>query len=79
MVFDAAGFYGHNECDKPEKATSQIFEGQTDMRHAVDVKAVRINRYKFGRDYMKEYHSHFPISAPEDDLAARLALYSLRR
>ncbi len=49
------------------------------MRYAVDVKAMRINRYQFGRNYMNEYHSHFPISPPEEDLDARLALYSLRR
>ena len=28
---------------------------------------------------MNAYHSHFPISPPEADLDARLALYSLRR
>ncbi len=28
---------------------------------------------------MNAYHSHFPISPPEEDLDARLALYSLRR
>jgi hypothetical protein len=28
---------------------------------------------------MNAYHSHFPITPPEEDLDARLALYSLRR
>ncbi|KAH9906283.1 Fructosamine kinase-domain-containing protein [Xylariomycetidae sp. FL2044] len=57
MVFDSAGFYGHNE---------------------FDVKAMRIARYRFGRDYMKAYQAHFPVSEPRQDLDARLALYSLR-
>lgn len=52
---------------------------QTNDREQVDVKAMRISRYQFGRNYMDAYHSCFPISAPEEDLDARLALYSLRR
>ncbi|CAJ2507841.1 Uu.00g090270.m01.CDS01 [Anthostomella pinea] len=44
----------------------------------VDIKAMRKARYRFGRDYMKAYQAHFPISKPIDDLEARLALYSLR-
>lgn len=40
---------------------------------------MRISRCKFGRNYMNAYHSRFPISPPEEDLDARLALYSLRR
>lgn len=53
--------------------------GRNSRCYAVDVKAMRISRYKFGRNYMNAYHSHFPISPPEEDLDARLALYSLRR
>jgi len=52
---------------------------QTNKSNLVDVKAMRITRYQFGRNYMNEYHKHYPISAPEEDLDARLALYSLRR
>lgn len=44
-----------------------------------DVKAMRIPRYKFGRNYLDAYHTKFPIAEPKEDLEARLALYSLRR
>ena len=80
MVFDAAGFYGHNECEYRHSAiNAPMHERRADICNLVDVKAMRINRYQFGRNYMNAYHSHFPISPPEEDLDARLALYSLRR
>lgn len=53
--------------------------GLNSGRDAVNVKAMKIPRYKSGRNYMNAYHSHFPISPPEEDLDARLALYSLGR
>ena len=82
MVFDAAGFYGHNECKKhfqKLKASATYPIQYTEICLAVDVKAMRISRYQFGRTYMNAYRSHIPISPPEEDVEARLALYSLRR
>lgn len=35
-------------------------------------------RYKFGKPYIKAYHKHFPVSAPEEDHDDRNALYSIR-
>jgi len=53
--------------------------GMQSALYPTDVKAIRINQYQFGQDYMKKYHSHLPISASENDQKAQLALYSLRR
>ena len=36
-----------------------------------------IARYRMGKHWRREYHKHFPISAPEDDYEDRMALYEL--
>lgn len=73
VVFDAAAFYGHNEC----QCLSPILKGWLNI--VVDIKNMTVPRYKLGRDYMDAYEKHFSFSDPQADRDDRLALYSLRR
>lgn len=75
MVFDAAGFYGHHEC---EILGESSFLCVVAKNYTVDVKAMRIDRYGFA-GFLRAYNCENPISPPEKDFDARLALYSLRR
>jgi hypothetical protein len=42
-----------------------------------DLNAMGLSRYRVGKHWRREYHKHFPISAPEDDYEDRMALYEL--
>lgn len=42
-----------------------------------DLYMWRGERYKFSRAFRKEYHTHFPVSPPEDDWDDRNLLYTL--
>ena len=43
---------------------------------ADDLDNFNIPRYRLGKPYMREYHKHFPISAPEEDYMDRNLLYT---
>lgn len=43
-----------------------------------DLDNMNIPRYRLGRNWMREYHKHFPISDPEDDYEDRNAVYAIR-
>ncbi|KAF2105812.1 Fructosamine kinase-domain-containing protein [Lophiotrema nucula] len=43
-----------------------------------DLDNMKVPRYRMGRHWMREYHKHFPISAPEDDYEDRINLYEIR-
>jgi len=42
-----------------------------------DLDNMKVPRYRMGRHWMREYHKHFPISAPEDDYEDRIDLYEM--
>ncbi|KAF8866171.1 hypothetical protein BDZ45DRAFT_700792 [Acephala macrosclerotiorum] len=42
-----------------------------------DLDNMNIPRYRLGRNWMREYHKHFPISDPEDDYEDRNAVYAM--
>ena len=41
----------------------------------VDVANMSLPRWRMGPAWTREYHKHFPISAPADDYQDRLQLY----
>ncbi|KAE9378604.1 hypothetical protein N431DRAFT_553040 [Stipitochalara longipes BDJ] len=43
-----------------------------------DLASWRCTRHRIGKSYMKAYHRHFPISAPEEDHDDRNLLYAIR-
>lgn len=75
VVYNAAAFYGHNECESrlyPHYPISHHI-----LRSSDDLKQFTFPDYDFGRIYLAAYDEHCPISAPEEDRDDRLALYAL--
>ncbi|KAI9770839.1 MAG: hypothetical protein M1839_003034 [Geoglossum umbratile] len=70
----------HGNC-LTDSATNEpiIFDASALWAHnEYEIGKWRAPHHKFGKEYIKAYHSHFPISAPEEDHDERNALYSLR-
>lgn len=42
-----------------------------------ELNTFNVPRYKIGRQFMREYHKHFPVSAPKEDYEDRNRLYSV--
>lgn len=42
-----------------------------------DLGNMNIPRYRLGKQWMKEYHRYFPVSAPEEDYDDRNLLYGM--
>jgi protein-ribulosamine 3-kinase len=73
-AFDACVLWAHNECK------SCINEVQLHVANSLckdEMGIWRAGRYKFGRPYLREYHRHVPVSAPEADWDDRNALYGM--
>jgi protein-ribulosamine 3-kinase len=74
VVYDASALYAHNECQFslcPDKLESQRAD------KADELAPWRCIRHKIGKPYMRAYHRHFPISAPEEDYDDRNLLYCM--
>ena len=73
VIFDPSVFWAHNECQSSKSEMillSLIFDPD-------DLGNFNISRYRLGREWMEEYHKHFPISAPEEDHEDRNLLYAM--
>ena len=44
---------------------------------ADELGSFRVPRYRLGRQWLKEYRKHFPISEPQDDVDDRNLIYSM--
>lgn len=73
LVFDGCCFYAHNECE----SELGIYQATADLTGADEFGQWMPACNKFGSEYLAAYHSHVPISAPEEDYQGRLDLYKL--
>ena len=79
IAFDASAFYAHNECMRVYSSNFSFHAVKHRLINVYvdDVRTMRPDvRFKFGRRYLKAYHSHYPIASPEEDHADRNILYS---
>lgn len=42
-----------------------------------ELSVMTVTRYRLGRQWLKEYHRHFPKCDPEEDYEDRLRLYAV--
>ncbi|KUJ17403.1 uncharacterized protein LY89DRAFT_684455 [Mollisia scopiformis] len=55
-----------------------VFDPATIWAHnELDVANMTVPRFRLGRAWTREYHKHFPISAPAEDYEDRLRLYTI--
>lgn len=73
ISFDPSVFWAHNECEwKLVRCSHNALMGIIDELVTMDIP-----RYRMGRQWMREYHRHFPISAPEEDYDDRMRCYGM--
>lgn len=75
LMFDPSVFWGHNECGQSPFHPSNFVSILTFRLD--DLDNMKVPRYRMGRHWMREYHKHFPISAPEHDYEDRINLYEM--
>ncbi|KAL8807731.1 MAG: hypothetical protein Q9182_000542 [Xanthomendoza sp. 2 TL-2023] len=67
IMFDPAAFWAHNESRSRVKLILQ----------ADELGSFCVPRYKLGRQWLEEYHKHFPASEPQEDAEDRNLIYSM--
>ncbi|SLM39144.1 Protein kinase-like domain [Lasallia pustulata] len=68
-----------NTSSNAETDSPVIFDASCVYAHnEVEMAPWRPIRHKIGKPYVRAYHKHFPISAPEEDQDDRNALYCIR-
>ncbi|KAF2831012.1 hypothetical protein CC86DRAFT_377933 [Ophiobolus disseminans] len=71
-------WYG-NIAVKAETGEPIMFDPSVYWGHnEYDLDNMKVPRYRMGRPWMREYHKHMPISAPEEDYEDRINLYEIR-
>ena len=76
IIFDACSFWAHNECSCFPLHLIAPFE-RSWLTNLDEIGTWRALRYRFGKEYIKAYHNHIPISPPEEDHDDRNALYAM--
>jgi protein-ribulosamine 3-kinase len=71
IMFDSSVSWAHNECKLVKAALLQLTPLVDELNY------FNIPRYRLGRQWMREYHKHFPISPPKEDYEDRNRLYAM--